>query len=430
MRTAARLFALALVLALVYKYTAGAPAELRAALALGVLVVAAELVGRLALRVGLPRVSGFVAAGLLLRANWSVNRVDELETLQFVADAALGLFALRAGLAWRSDGTGATAGLGRYLASSLVLPFALTAAVVYALHPWFPLTVHQPSRDALAVALVLGAFTAVAAPALAWVTLTDGPAGPLGEVLLRLHALRDIGAVLLFAAALALARPLASAGALQPLAFAPPLAALGAAALAGVLLATLAGRFRRLLGSDPGIFTLALAFGAALAARAGPAEVTLAALVAGIGLSRFDAETATLLRARFDVHAAALAAGAFALFGARLDPSVLLEIWPWVVALALLRAAGLYWGGRLAVRGGELLGTDDLVRSGWLGLIGQAGVGLLLAAAGRRAFPEWGVSFEGLAVALVALHAVVGPICLRRALARRPALTEGVTGGT
>jgi Kef-type K+ transport system membrane component KefB len=429
MRTVARLLALALVLALVYKYTAGAPPELRAALALGVLAVAAELAGRLALRLRLPRVSGFVAAGLLLRANWSISRVDELETLQFVADAALALFALRAGLAWRGDGTPA-AGLGRYFASSLVLPFAVTVAVVYVLHPWFPLTVHQPSRDALAVALVLGAFTAVAAPALAWATLSDGPAGPLGDALLRLHALRDIGAVLLFAAALALARPLASAGALQPLAFVPPLVALGAAALAGVLLAALAGRFRRLLGSDPGIFTLAVAFGAALAARAGPAEVTLAALVAGIGLSRFDAETATALRTRFDVHGTALAAAAFALFGARLDLSALLDVWPWVVVLAMLRAAGLYWGGRLATRGGELLGTDDLVRSGWLGLIGQAGVGLLLAAAGRRAFPEWGVSFEGLAVALVALHAVVGPICLRRALARRPALTEGVTGGT
>jgi Kef-type K+ transport system membrane component KefB len=430
MRTAVRLLALALVLALVYKYTARAPSEVRAALALGVLVVTAELAGRLALRLRLPRVSGFVAAGLLLRANWSINRVDELETLRFVADAALALFALRAGLAWRGDGGGATPGLGRFFASSLVLPFAITAAVVYAVHPWFPLTVHQPSRDALAVALVLGAFTAVAAPGLAWATLTDSPGGSLGDALLRLHALRDIGAVLLFAAALALARPLASAGALQPLAFGPPLAALGAATLAGVLLAALAGRFRRLLGSDPGIFTLAVAFGAALAARAGPAEVTLAALVAGIGLSRFDVETAAALRTRFDVHASALAAGAFALFGARLDPSTLLEIWPWVVVLAILRAAGLYWGGRLAARGGELLGTDDLARSGWLGLIGQAGVGLLLASAGRRAFPEWGVSFEGLAVALVALHAVVGPICLRRALARRPALTEGVSGGT
>jgi hypothetical protein len=156
--------------------------------------------------------------------------------------------------------------------------------------------------------------------------------------------------------------------------------------------------------------------------------VTLAALVAGIVLARFDAETAGLLRSRFDVHAGALAAGAFALLGVRLDAASLLELWPWVLLVAGLRAVGLYWGGRWAAR--DPLVTRDLARSGWLGLISQAGVGLLLAAAGRRAFPEWGVSFEGLAVALVALHAVVGPICLRRALERRPALTEGVTGGT
>lgn len=430
MRTFGRLFALALVLALVYKYAARTPPELRGALALGVLIVAAELAGRLALRMRLPRVSGFVAAGILLRAYWPVERLDELDLLRFVGDAALALFALRAGLAWRGETDGEAPGVGRFLAASLALPFALTAVVVFVLHPWFPLTVHQPSRDAVAVALVLGAFTAVAAPALAWASLTDSPGGGLGDALLRLHALRDIAAVLLFAGALALARPLASAGALQPLAFAPPLAALGAAALAGALLAALAGRFRRLLGSDPGIIALAVAFGAALAARAGPAEVTLAALVAGIGLARLDAETAGLLRTRFDVHGSALAAAAFALFGARLDAGALFEIWPWVALLAIVRAAGLYWGGRLALRREGPLAAGDLARSGWLGLIGQAGVGLLLAAAGRRAFPEWGVSFEGLAVALVALHAVVGPICFRRALARRPALTEGVTGGT
>jgi len=62
-----------------------------------------------------------------------------------------------------------------------------------------------------------------------------------------------------------------------------------------------------------------------------------------------------------------------------------------------------------------------------LGLMSQGGVGLLLAATGRRAFPEWGVSFEGLAVGLVALHAVVGPVCMRQALARRSALTQGVS---
>lgn len=91
-----------------------------------------------------------------------------------------------------------------------------------------------------------------------------------------------------------------------------------------------------------------------------------------------------------------------------------------------LRALGLYWGGRWAGR--RLLVASDLAHNGWLGLISQGTVGLLLAAMGRRAFPEWGVSFEGLSVGLVALHAVVGPVCLRQALARRPALTQGASG--
>lgn len=429
MRTVSSLLALALVLALVHHFTAGAPVAARAALSLGVLIVVAELAGRVALRWQLPRVSGFVAAGLLLRPDWlGTVRGDEVDALQFVGDAALALFALRAGLAWRREGDGAVSGLGRYFTASVIVPFIVTAGVVYSVHPWFPLTVHQPSRDALAVALALGAFTVTAAPALVWATLADAPGSALGDAMLRLHALRDVAAVLLFSATLALARPLASAGALQPAAFAVPLVALAASGLAGGLLAWLVGRFRRLLDVDPGIFVLAVAFGAAAAGALGPAEVTLAAVIAGIGLARFDGATAGVLRGRFDVHAGALAAGAFALLGVRLDAASLVELWPWVLLVAGLRAVGLYWGGRWAARGP--LVTGDLARSGWLGLISQAGVGLLLAAAGRRAFPEWGVSFEGLAVALVALHAVVGPICLRRALERRPALTEGVTGGT
>jgi Kef-type K+ transport system membrane component KefB len=312
-------------------------------------------------------------------------------------------------------------GLGRYLTTSLVVPFALTTAIVYSVHPWFPLTVHQPSRDALAVALLLGALTVAAAPGLAWATLADAPGGPLGDTLLRLHVLRDITAVLLFTVVLALIRPLASAGAVHPMAFAGPLVTLGVSVVAGAILAWLASRYRRLLGLDPGIVLVVVAFGAALTEWLGPAEVTLTALIAGLGLARMNDETAQPLRLHLDARGVPLAAATFALVGARFDLSALPGLWPWVLLLVGLRAVGLYWGGQWAARGP--LVTDALAHNGWLGLISQAGVGVLLAAAGRRAFPEWGVSFEGLAVAVVAVHAVVGPICMRWALARRPALT-------
>jgi Kef-type K+ transport system membrane component KefB len=426
MRTVFWFVALALALALSHHFTAGAPLVARAALALGVLVVAAELAGRLALRWGFPRVTGFIIAGLLVRPEWlDMVRADEARALGVVGDAAVALFALRAGLAWR---TGAAAGrerLSRYLTTSLAAPFALTAAVVYALRPWFPLTVHQPAGDALAVALAMGALTIVAAPALAWAALHDAPRSALSDTLLRLHALRDVTALVVFAAVLGLVRPLTSAGALRADGFGPPLVALGCSVVAAALLVWLVSRARRLFGGAPGRYVLAVAVGAALAGLSGQVEVTLAALLAGIGLTYADREAADLLSRHFDARGDVLAAGAFALVGVRFDLSSVADLWPWMLLLVGLRALGLYWGGRWAGR--RHLVANALVQHGWLGLIPQAGVGLLLATTGRRAFPEWGVSFEALAVGVVAIHAVVGPICLGQALARRPVESQGAS---
>lgn len=428
MRTALWLLVVALALVLSHHYTAGASLAARATLALGVVIVAAEIGGRAALRWGLPRVTGFLGAGLLLRPEWlGFIRDDEVRTLAFVSDAAVALFALRAGLAWRgTEGSDSSApGLGRYLVGSIVVPVGLTAAAVLALHSWFPLSIHQPLGDSVAVALAVGALTVVAAPALAWATLYDAPRAALGDTLLRLHALRDAAAIVVFALVLLLARFGASAGSLRGDAWYPPLLALAGSIGTAGLLAGVVSRTRRVLGGTPGMYALAVAVGAAVAGLSGRVEVTLAAVLAGIGLTYVDQETAAMLRRHFDARGELLAAGAFALLGARLDVSSIGDLWLWMLLLIGLRALGLYWGGRWAGR--RLLVAPDLAHSGWLGLISQGGVGLLLAAAGRRAFPEWGVSFEGLSVGLVALHAVVGPVCMRQALARRPALTQGVS---
>ncbi len=428
MRTLLWLLVLALALVLSHHYTAGAPVAARATLALGVVIVAAEIGGRVALRWGLPRVTGYLGAGLLLQPGWlGLVREDEIRTLAFVSDAGVALFALRAGLAWRgAEGNGSSAaGLGRYLAASIVVPLFLTAATVLALHAWFPLSVHQPLGDAAAVALAVGALTVVAAPALAWATLYDAPRAALSDSLMRLHALRDVAAVAVFAAVLLVARFGASAGSLRGDAWWAGLVALAGSVVTATLLTWLVSRMRRLAGGTPGMYALAVAVGAAVAGLSGRVEVTLVALLVGLGLTYLDQETAGLLRRHFDARGALLAGGAFALLGVRLDVSSIGDLWPWMLLLIGLRALGLYWGGRWAGR--RLLVAEDLATSGWLGLISQGGVGLLLAATGRRAFPEWGVSFEGLSVGLVALHAVVGPVCMRQALARRPALTQGAS---
>jgi Kef-type K+ transport system membrane component KefB len=219
----------------------------------------------------------------------------------------------------------------------------------------------------------------------------------------------------------------ASPGALEPRVLLDPLVALGVSLVVGGLLAWLASRYLRVLDADPGVFLVGLAFGAAVAAWSGRAELTLAALVTGLVLARLDEEGAERLRRHFDTRGIVLTAAAFALLGLGLDASSLWEVWPWVLLLVGVRAVGLYAGGRLA-GGASVAGA--LPARGWLGLVPQAGLGVFLAGVGRRAFPEWGVSFEGLVVGLVAVHAVVGPLCLHRAVSRRPEPREGDTGGT
>ena len=66
-----------------------------------------------------------------------------------------------------------------------------------------------------------------------------------------------------------------------------------------------------------------------------------------------------------------------------------------------------------------------LATHGWLGLISQAGVTFGLAAAARRAFPEWGVSLEALVVAMIGVHEILGPLCFQRALRLTGEVTEG-----
>src|SRR5205085_8802837 len=92
----------------------------------------------------------------------------------------------------------------------------------------------------------------------------------------------------------------------------------------------------------------------------------------------------------------------FVLAGAGLRLGALAELWPWVLLLVGLRATsmryGLLWAGR------HPSVTSALAREGWLGLVPQAGSALGLVQVARRAFPEWGVSLETLAVAIIGVH--------------------------
>ena len=417
------------LMALFQVLTRAGPLEARATLALGFLLLVAHLGGELAKRFRLPRITGFLLTGFIVGPAWlGLVRSDEVPALGFIADAALALVAFTAGSqlsleTLRRD----RAALARLSAGTILLPFVIVTVVTLSVSPWFPLTVHQPFGDALAVALVLGAIAAASSPSLTVALMDELDArGSFARSVLAVSVAKEGLVIALFALVLALARPLASGGAIDlAVGWTTLLRALGAIAV-GAVVGLAVSRYLRLLARDTPLVIVALAFLTAQVARLLGLEVLLVAVAAGFYVENFAPAEGVRLRGELRRSGLVIYTAFFALAGAAFQAEQLRfleENWPWVLLLVSLRALGLRLGTRFAGRSPTV--PAPVASHGWLGFISQAGVTFGLAAAARRAFPEWGVSLEALVVGLIGVHEIAGPICFRRALRLTGEVTEG-----
>ena len=428
-RAIASLLALGLMMAFFHRVTAGSPLEARATLSLGFLLLAAYLGGALARRARLPRLTGYLLIGFAVGPAWlGLIRREEVDALQFIADAAVALIALAAGseLALDALRQGRVA-LSRLTIGAIAFPFTVVTLVMLSVTPWLPLTRHQPFHDAVVVALVLGTVAAASSPVLTLAMMSELDArGPLARALLAITVGQDLVVLVLFAVVLGAGRALASAGALNGAVAGATLLHLGGSAAAGALLGYALGRYFVLAGRDITLLLVATAFVAAAVARFTGLDTLIMALAAGFYVRNFAPVAAEPLRAELQRGGAAWPVYVvfFALTGAGMRVGALAELWPWMLLLVGVRVVSLRYGTLWAGRHPSVALPPSLARYGWLGLVSQAGVALSLAQLSRKAFPEWGVSLESLIVAMIGVHEVVGPICFRTALVRAGEATE------
>src|SRR3989441_6009012 len=202
----------------------GAPLEAHATLALGCVTLAALIAGTIAQRIRIPRVVGYLVAGYVAGPAWlHLIRADdlhnELQVLSPISTGALALIAFAVGseltlAALRGERRQT---VQRIAAATMAVPFLAVAFVVLTVSPWFPLTAHQPFRDAMVVALALGTVAAVSSPTQIWAVITDvHAAGPVSRTTLDVSVVQDLLAVLLVTVILALTLPLGSRGTVRP----------------------------------------------------------------------------------------------------------------------------------------------------------------------------------------------------------------------
>ncbi len=419
---------------------AGVPLEAHATLALGSLLLVAYIGGAIVQRLRLPRIIGYLVAGFIAGPAWlKVVRGPELQALDVISSGALTLIAFAVGNELTLDplrGERRTA-LLRIVGGAMAGPFLFVALVVLTVSPWFPLTAHQPFRDALVVALALGTMAVVSSPTLTWAVMSDvGVEGRLlSRATLDVNVLQDLAAVVLVVVVLALALPLGSGGVVRPGAAAQTLLILGGSIVAGILLALATTQYLRVIQHHLVWLLVILAFVVSQLVRLTGMDAVLIGLAAGCALRNLAPEHSERVRAELKRCAIPVYVVFFALAGSNLRFDALDDMWPWALLLAGLRVTGLWGGLRWAGAGGGGGGggrqavSADWVNYGWVGLVSQGGLAVTLAAVLRRAFPEWNVTLEALLVAMIGVHTLAGPICFHWVLRRAGEVTQSAGMG-
>jgi Kef-type K+ transport system membrane component KefB len=181
-------------------------------------------------------------------------------------------------------------------------------------------------------------------------------------------------------------------------------------ALLGVVLAVYVAR----VGRKIGLFVFAVLFVVAEAGGVVHLDPLLAGLAAGLFLENVSDVGGDRVAREIEPVSLPTFAVFFGVVGAEIHVHDFLQVAPWALACAAVRAAGLSVG---AVTTGRRMRLDpDLVRRIPYGLLPQAGVAIALALLVKQKFPPFGEGLSTLILGTIVVNELVGPVLWRAAL--------------
>ncbi len=400
-------------------------------LSLALLLIGGYGFGWLFRRFGLPKVSGYIVAGLFLGPYvLGLETHSQVKQLEFISHFALALISLAAGgelhLAALKKARGAIISL---LVSRFVLVVGGVSGAIWLASPLFPFLSDLGGDRLLVAGLILGVLSFATSPSTLMAVLVETRAhGRFVSVVLGGTVVIDVLVVLLFAATLSFGAPL-----IDPLQSVNVLAVglvvleVALALGLGVLLALLLMGYLRLVGKELALVVLTVGF---LVARLTPTfselvsefigfemhiEALLVCLSAGFVLRNFSTRGELLIDA-LNESALPVYVAFFSLTGAALDVATLRDFWVLALFVVVVRLFWLWASGVVAAR----VAGEPPAHGRWYGLSlsAQAGVSLGLAAMLKVRFPEMGNELGTLCIAIIVINQLVGPVLLKLGIVR------------
>lgn len=387
---------------------------------LGFLLLAGTLMSELVETIGLPHLSGYLLAGLIAGPHvLHLVDHDSVERLSVINALALALIAIAGGAELRLEQLRESA---RSLAWSMLIQCGVVGLVgtvtFLALARFLPFTHALTPLAVFGVALLWGTLAMTRSPSAVLGILTQlRPKGPLTTFTLAFVMASDVILVVTLAVIITIARVLIdpSAATIQLSDFAAlGHELLGSTAL-GTTLGIILGVYLRFVGRQLLVVLVGLGFGMTELLRYVHLDPLLSFMVAGFVVQNFTHQGAKLLHAVEEAGALVFVVF-FATAGAHLDLPLLFALWPIALTLAGVRAVATVLAGHASAR---IAKDPPVIRTwGWSGLVSQAGLTIGFSIIIARAFPEFGEAFRSLAIGVVAINEMVGPVLFKLGLDR------------
>ena len=386
-------------------------------LAFGYLLLAAYFTGKIFARFGLPKLTGYIIAGVISGPYVLGLVTPEMgKALKVVADVAICILGLTAGsLLNLKSLRPVMATLRNMTFFTVVVAQLVIAGVIFVLGPVLHLLDFFDGMDTtqmLAVCLILAVALSAKSPAVMMALLAEtGAEGPLSQVMLGAVVLADFVVLLIYSAASTLTSAVIGGGIdVVETALSVSWELLGSIVF-GIALGMLIGRYLIAVKRGASLFAVLVCVVVAEIGARVHLDPLIVMLAAGIWLENFSRAEAHDLLHGFDSAQLPVFLVFFALAGGKIELDLLYSALIPVIVLAATRAIAFYFGAKLACA--RTNASPIVTQYAWFALLPQSGLALALALLIQGTFPTFGPSAAVIIFGVVGFNEVISPVILR-----------------
>ena len=367
------------------------------------------LFNRIAKRIGLPNVTGYLVAGLLIGGSvFKIIPFEAVEQLDSIVTVALGFIAFSIGGEFKLSYI-------RRLGTRMITVTCFEALTAVVLVDAALLLCGFPPAEAIA----LGAIAAATAPAATLMVVRQYKAdGPVTRTLLPVVAMDDAICLMTFSISLSIAKSLEAEGGVDyaSMILSPIVEIVGSVLLGAAIgfALTFCLRFFKSRANRLTLVICAVFLGTSLASIWGLSSLLLCMMIGAV-VANLYVELDKLLDV-VDHWTPPLFLLFFVLSGADLDLTVLPQVGLMGLIYLLFRSAGKYAGARI---GSRIAGLDKNVQK-YLGiaLLPQAGVAIGMTTIAAVELPQYGSQIRAVILCATLIYELVGPVLTKIVLTR------------